>query len=305
MKTNSYALAAISAFVIWGFIAFPLKTLSPYPSSQILFYRILLALVCLPLLLIAFRKRAMIDACQLYKTSSRKQRMSSLVAIVLSSFLLTANWLLFIYVVNHVSLQTASFAYLLCPILTAFLAFIILKEQLKSQQWMAVGISLLSCCMLGIDSLGNMAYSLLIALSYALYLVAQRFIKGYDKMVVLTLQVLLSFILIYCMGENFRGTAPVALRFYVIIFVLSTIFTILPLFLNLFALKELKSATVGILMYINPMVSFMVAFLYFNEQASILQLLAYLLIFLSVILFTSKIDFLRKKNIPGRHSVRM
>jgi chloramphenicol-sensitive protein RarD len=288
LKPNSYSLAAVSAFVVWGFISIPLKQLSVFTSPQILFYRILLALFCMPVILLVFKRQAIADTYRLYKNSGKYERRKNLIAIVASSLLLTANWLLFIYVVNHVSLQTASFSYLLCPILTAFLGYIILRERLRSQQWLAIGISLLSCCLIGVDSLLNLTYSLLVAFSYALYLISQRYLKNYDKMVVLTVQICLSFVIIFSLGENFRGTAPDSVFFYTTIFVLSTVFTILPLFLNLYALKELKSATIGILMYINPLVSFLVAFVYFNEKASTIQLLAYLLIFLSILLYNAR-----------------
>jgi chloramphenicol-sensitive protein RarD len=136
-----------------------------------------------------------------------------------------------------------------------------------------------------------MAFSLLIALSYALYLISQRFIRAYDRMVILTLQIGVAFLLILGLGPGFRGDTPTSAAFYATVSVLSTVFTILPLFLNLYALKGLKSATVGILMYINPLVSFLVAFVWFNEPVSLMQVLAYLLIFLSVLLFVSKLNF--------------
>lgn len=248
-----------------------------------------MAFICLPVLLILFRRQAIADTVALYKASDKKSRLVSILAAIAGSLLLTANWLFFIYVVNQVSLQTASFAYLICPILTAFLGYALLKESLNPQQWLAVAISFISCAILGYESMGNMAFSLLIALSYALYLISQRYVKVYDKMVLLTLQVGMAFLLISCLGQDFRGAASASAEFYGLVFVLSTVFTILPLFLNLYALKGLKSATVGILMYINPLVSFLVAFFAFNEQVSFIQWLAYLLIFLSVLLFISKI----------------
>jgi chloramphenicol-sensitive protein RarD len=124
-------------------------------------------------------------------------------------------------------------------------------------------------------------------------------------MVILTLQILLSFLVLLSLGDNFRGTPPASVHFYTTILILSTLFTILPLFLNLYALKELKSATIGILMYINPLVSFLVAFLYFNEQAGVVQLLAYLLIFLSVILYNIKADLGQTSHFLKKSKVRM
>jgi chloramphenicol-sensitive protein RarD len=297
LKPDKYFTAAISAFIIWGFIALPLKQLAAYSSSQILYYRILLALLCLPVILVLFRRKAITETYRQYRQSDRRGRVQFLLCTVVGSLLLTVNWLSFIYVVNHISIQTASFAYLLCPILTAVLGFVMLKERLHSRQWLAVGISLASCGLIGVDSLYNLLFSLFIAFSYALYLITQRMLKQYDKIVLLGIQVAISFLVVNLLGESFRGGVPVQPHFYLMVFILSSLFTILPLFLNLFALKELKSATVGILMYINPLVSFLVAFTVFNEKSRPLQALAYSLIMLSVVLYNASNLSVRKRKI--------
>jgi chloramphenicol-sensitive protein RarD len=73
--------------------------------------------------------------------------------------------------------------------------------------------------------------------------------------------------------------------------ILSVGFTVFPLFLNLYALNALPSGTVGILMYTNPIVSFALAFLYFGEEASFTQAVAYGVILLSVVLYNLNLTF--------------
>ena len=86
-----------------------------------------------------------------------------------------------------------------------------------------------------------------------------------------------------------HGPIPVAFSFYELILIIAMIPTILPLFLNLYALKGLRSSTVGILLYINPLLNFMIAILHFGERLNSLQLVAYGVIFFSVILFNIRI----------------
>ncbi len=79
--------------------------------------------------------------------------------------------------------------------------------------------------------------------------------------------------------------------FFIVVF-----FTIIPLFLNLYALKGINSATVGIIMYVNPLINFTLAIFYFKEAITSLQLISYFLILLSIIIFNKKIIFdLNKK----------
>jgi chloramphenicol-sensitive protein RarD len=288
LNTKSYYGAAIAAFSVWGFITVPLRLLKEYSSGQILYFRVLLAMVCLFFVILVFHKKALAETFKLFQTYTGKEKLKIMSYIVIGGLLLTTNWLVFIYVVNNINVQTGSFAYLLCPILTAVLGYAILKEPLNYRQWAAILISLASCCLIGVDSLRNLMFSLLTAATYAFYLITQRMIRQFDKLTVLAIQLIISFSLIASLGSSFYGSYPAAPDFYFTIFVLSSIFTVLPLFLNLYALKELSSGTIGILMYINPVLNFAVAFLYFGEKASMAQALAYTLILLSIVLYNSK-----------------
>jgi chloramphenicol-sensitive protein RarD len=298
--TKPYYAAGITAFVIWGFIPFPLKALADYPSGQILFFRVALSVALLLLILLLFRRKSLMQTIAQVKASKPREARKFVLYTFLGGSLLTINWLAFIYVINHINIQTGSFSYLLCPILTAVLGFALLKEELRPNQWVAIGLSALSCVLIGTGELTSLLFSLLIALSYAFYLITQRILKVYDKIVLLTLQLLLSFAFIAPFYEQFKGSSEVALdgHFFLMTGILSALFTVLPLFLNLYALKELTSGTIGILMYINPILNFVVAFVYFNEETTVVKVAAYVLIFISVIIYNINLKG-RKKTGAG------
>lgn len=291
MKINRFYAAAIAAFIIWGFIPFPLRALSGYPSGQILYFRVLVSAVLLLVLLFTAKRQEAVATLKRFRAGAASEKKKLLVFTLAGGMLLTLNWLLYIYVINQVSIQTASFAYLLCPILTAVLGFLLLKETLHRNQWLAIGLSLVSCALIGIGEVTNLLYSILIAGSYAFYLITQKLLKDYDKIVLLAMQLLLAIMLIGPFYGYFRAEAPALpdLYFFGLILVLSAVFTVLPLFLNLYGLKELSSGTIGILMYLNPIINFLLAFWYFKEEATTQQALAYGLIFLSVILYNLKV----------------
>lgn len=287
MKINKYYAAAIAAFMIWGFIPLPLRALTGYPSGQILYFRVLVSVVTLLLILFTFKRKEAQKTWVGFKQSSAFQKRKFLALTLLGGLLLTANWLSFIFVINHISIQVASFSYLVCPILTAVLGFLILKEPLRINQWLAIGLSLLSCGLIGVASVTNLLFSLLIAATYAFYLVSQRVLKDYDKIVLLTIQLLLALTLIGPFYPYLRENAAALpdLKFFGPVIILSLVFTVLPLFLNLFALQELRSGTIGILMYLNPILNFLLAFVYFGEKANPQQIIAYILIFISIIIY--------------------
>ncbi len=294
MPTNKYFLSAISAFTIWGFFSLALKPLHDYASLDILFYRVFYAAFLLLAINLFFRRSALQADLAVFRSFDKMQKAKMLGLTVLGGFLLVVNWFLFIYAINHVSLKSASFAYLICPILTTILAYFILKEKLGSWQWFAVGLSFISCALLVFESLTDLVYSLVIALTFALYLISQRKNNKFDRFIILTVQMAIACAVILPFFPAYSGAVPQETVFWIMMNFIVILFTIIPLFLNLYALKGMNSATVGILMYINPMIHFLLAVFYFKEAVDTLEAVSYALILTSVVVFNGNYLFGRK-----------
>ncbi|HTM99561.1 MAG TPA: EamA family transporter, partial [Pedobacter sp.] len=78
---------------------------------------------------------------------------------------------------------------------------------------------------------------------------------------------------------------PTGAWFWGHIVLIAVLFTVIPLFLSLYALIGIPSSTLGIIIYLNPIIAFTVAVLYFDEKITVHQLLAYLLLLFAVFLF--------------------
>lgn len=232
-----------------------------------------------------FRKSVVVEAKKTFKELSNKKQKSAVIMTVVGGLLLVLNWFLFIYAVNHVSLQSASFAYIICPILTTVLAFILLKERIDVWQWIAVGLCVISCFILSYGNLQDLIYSVIIALSFGFYLVSQRKNSDFDKFLILTIQMVISSVILLPFYPSFGGAVPTEFLFYLLLLIIVIVFTIIPLFLNLYALKGLNSSTVGILMYTNPLIHFFLAIFYFKESVSVAQIVSYSLILISIVVF--------------------
>ncbi len=289
MKNASYYLAALGSFVIWGFISFCLKPLAIYEPLDILFYRIFTSAGLIGIVSFFIRLKTFKSQKALFKNLTAHQRKQTILLTLIGGLLLTANWFFYIYVMNTISIKTAAFAYLVCPILTTVLAGILLKEKLSAIQWMAVLFSAISCFILGMHSAVELGYSMIVALSYALYLISQRKNSYLDKFLMLTFQLLFSAILLLPFFPFYATTVSYQFSFYFLICILAIVFTITPLLLNLYALKAINSSTLGILLYINPLLSFIIAFLYFDEKISVTQLIAYSSILVSILIFNWKV----------------
>ena len=294
MTTYKYYFAASTAFLIWGFFSLALKPLQDFPSLDILFYRVFLSSIVMLLINLIFRRKTVKENALLFSNLKANDKKRIIFLTLGGSFLLIANWFVFIYVVNHVNVKAASLAYLICPILTTVFAFVILKEKLSKPQWIAVFISICSCFLLSINHFQDIFYSLIVAASYALYLVSQRKNSEIDKFITLTIQLVFTALVILPFYPSFSGVIPTTPTFYIYLGVIVIVFTIVPLFLNLYALKGINSSTVGIMMYINPIINFLIAVFYYNEEVTTIQLISYFLILISIMVFNEKLLFNRK-----------
>jgi chloramphenicol-sensitive protein RarD len=285
MNNLRHYLSAVAAFLIWGFFPWILKSLSDYASGEILYFRILFACSLLLIIVFGFRRSVWKKDVANLMSQAPKFRWLKMSTILGSGALLTVNWLVFIYTVNNVNIRTASFSYLICPVLTAVMGYMLLKERLSTLQWFAVGLCGASCVMIGLGSVSELGYSFSTAFTYGLYLVLQRRSNEFDRISVLCVQIIFSLVLLSISYPYLVAQVPAAPSFYVTIIIVAGLFTVLPLFLNLYALIKVNSATVGILMYINPLINFAIAIFVFDEQISALQFTGYVIILAGLIAF--------------------
>lgn len=284
-----YFLAAIVSVSIWGFFSIPLRNLQSYKAEEILYYRTFVSLVLIWGCILLFRRKKLLQDISFVKSQAKRDKRILLFQTIASSVLLTLNWITFIYAVNNVSLTSAAFAYMVCPLITAFGGYMLLKEHLNGIQLGSLLIALLSICLLANGSLIEVLWSVVIAALYAFYLIIQRKMKNVDKMNALAVQFIISVFLMLPFYLYQHETLPTDPYFWWNILLISALFTVFPLFLSLYALVGIPSSTLGIIIYLNPIIAFMVAIFYFDVIIDPHQIYAYSLLLFSVFLFNWKL----------------
>lgn len=266
-----------------------MRAIDEFPALEILLSRLLISSILILSVSLIFRRKISLQSIRIYRDATKKEKLSLWVVNLVSALMLAINWYLFIYVMNNISVNATALAYMLCPIITTILAFIFLKDQLSGIQWIAIGLSVFSCVLLAIGDFMDVFYSFLIGLSYAIYLVLQKNNQRLDRFFTLAFQIVCGTLLLlplFFYPENGPGKTPF---FYGTIFIIAGLFTILPMYLNVFSLNKLNSSTAGVFIYMNPIISFLLALFYFDEVMDNGKIIAYSIVFLSVILFNYKI----------------
>lgn len=293
-----YFAAATAAAILWGFMAIPLRNIQQWGAEDILYYRILISTACIWTFIGLFRKKHLKTDIRHYNELPTPHKKRLLGVLVISTILILGNWFSFIYVVNSISIQVAAFAYLVCPLLTTVAAYFILREPLSVIKKVSLGIALFSVILLATGSLVDVVWSVGVASLYALYLIGQRMTGKFDKLNVLAVQLVFASLIILPFMLWQHHPIPNEAQFWVNVTIISIIFTIIPLYLSLYALIGISSSTVGILIYVNPIVAFAVAYYLFDEQITVHQLIAYSILVVAIMLFNS--GMLRRWVAPTR-----
>jgi len=286
---SKYFFAGITPYVIWGTMSIPLRNIKNFPPQEILYYRIFISVIMVWATILLFRRDALKKDINFIKSLSSGKKVKLLILAVLSAFLITGNWFTYIFAVNNISLKSAAFAYMVCPLLTALCGFVLLKEQLSRTKAIALVIAFISIILLATGSFYEVLWAIVIASFYALYVIVLKVINDIDKFNFLGLQLILSGLIMLPMYLINSNAFPTETYFWLHILLIAIVFTIIPLFLNSYALLGMPSSTLGILIYLNPIVAFTVAFFYFKEEIDLTQLFAYLLLLLSIIIFNAQL----------------
>lgn len=197
------------------------------------------------------------------------------------------------------------------PVLLLILSAFILKERIT---WLkALGISLglagaLTLVLFGTKTqpnapnipLGNLLF-MVNATSYAFYLILVKpLVSKYNSITLMKYLFLLAFFINIPIGfTQFSEVAWFALEFSAIwkltFVVLGT--TVLTYLFNIYALKQLSPAVIGVFMYLQPLLAVTFAIIVGADSLSPIRILAAILIFTGVFLVT------RKKKVQGTKTV--
>lgn len=301
-------IAALSANIIWGFVSIPFRLIRNYDAEQILYYRIIISFIISIAVVLLFNRPKLKTDIAYFKSLNQRSFNNLVLLIVISGVFITLNWFSYIYVVNNINLKSAAFAYMVCPLITALGGYYLLKEELGRLKLVAIAIAVVSILFLATGKLHEVIWSVIMAAFYAFFLIIQRKIQSIDRVNMLAFQMAIALFLVFPLFFVYPQPIPTDGFFWINIFLISTVFTVFPLFLSLIALNSLPSSTVGILIYINPVVAFSVAFFYFDESVQANQLLAYLLLICAVIIFNFKIlkeSFFKFSKVSNKHVKRI
>ena len=271
----------VLAYTSWGVLPLYWKLLQTIPALEILAHRILWSFIFLGAILLFTRGWQTMVAV----LTNRKKLLITFLCGVLISF----NWLTFIYAVNSNQVIQTSMGYYINPLVTVFLAVLVLKERLT--RWQGISIVLAAVGVLIITlQYGKVPWiALILAGTFALYGLTKK-IVGIDPVTGLTLEtfVVMPVALIYIINMEITGVGALgSVPFYTkLILAGGGIVTAMPLLGFAKGLHKNNLSMMGFLQYIAPTISLLLGILVFREYFSMSHLVSFCFIWVALIIFT-------------------
>ena len=124
---------AALAYVLWGLFPIYFHALARVDAFEIVMHRSLWSFVFVWAVLLAMRR------LQWVRGVVRQPRM--LAQFALSALLLSGNWTLYVWAVNHGNVVEASLGYFVTPLVNVLLGTWVLHERPRRLQWLAVAVA--------------------------------------------------------------------------------------------------------------------------------------------------------------------
>lgn len=272
-----------TAYLIWGLFPIYFWLLRRSGPFEIVAYRIWVALVfCLLAIAITRSWRPFVEVL-------RKPRITGV--LLLAGVLVSLNWTLYVWGVNHGHAIDASLGYFINPLVSATFGVVLLGERMRRLQWAAFALGTLAVLVLtfGYGKVPWVALGL--AFSFGIYGLVKKMVSAsVPPLAGLAIETgaTTPFALAYLGWLSASGGGTVELvSWYGLLVLAAGPVTAVPLLFFAAAAARIPLSTLGILQYLAPILQFLAGWLVFGEHMPLERWVGFVIIWIAVVVFLS------------------
>lgn len=273
--------AGLTAFAFWGLAPIYFKWLGLVSADEIIGHRVVWSAVFLGLFLALRHRRGFVSHVRI----SRR----TLTALTVSGLLILFNWLIFVHAVNTDRVLSTSLGYFINPLVSVLFGLLIFRERLVPLQVFAVLIAASGTAYMTFR-IGQFPWIALgLAASFALYSVVRK-LTDVGPMVGLFWETLLVMPLalawlFWLAGDERLAFSP-AQPGLAMLLAGTGLVTVVPLLLFAAGVRRLPLSTIGIMQYLAPSITFILAVFVYAEPFSTDHAVTFGCIWFGLILFS-------------------
>ncbi len=274
-------LLAIGCQIAWGFLPIYWQSLKPIDSAIIVLYRIVTMFV---FSLIGARMKYSFK--EIFGPLKDKKL---LFRTFIAGLILTANWSIYIWSINSGRVIQAAIGYYIEPIVICVFGIVLFKEKVTKYNGTAMGFALLAVVviLLHFGQLPSVALGL--AITWAVYSVVKKTSKQPTIIALvhetLPFAIMATIAIIYIESKGI-GALSMEMPGKYSLMLLSGLATVIPVALFGMAATKVPLYVLGLAQYINPTITLVCGIFLFNEELDLVQVGAFVLIWIGLIFFT-------------------
>jgi chloramphenicol-sensitive protein RarD len=280
--TPAGLMLALGVYLLWGALPLYLKMVSHIPPLEVVAHRVLWSL--------PIAAAALIVRGRLGEVWQLLRQPSKIGMAMVTAALITANWLVYVYAIGSGHTVQAALGYYINPLISVLIAAIVLREQLRLGQMIAIGLAAIAVAILAWDAGGLPWISLTLATTWAFYALFRKTLplgpnQGFFlEVLILTVPALACIIYLEAGGNGHFVALASASDPWLLAF--AGVATAVPLMIYANAAKLLRLSTIGIMQYIAPSFVFLIAIFVFHEPFGATKLVAFVFIWASLIVYS-------------------
>jgi chloramphenicol-sensitive protein RarD len=278
---NPGILYATLAYAAWGLFPLYFHHLSHVPALEMVLHRTLWSLVFVLLLLAVLKRWSWIRAL--------RGQPKVLGAFALSAVLLSGNWLVYVWAVQHQHVVDASLGYFILPLVSMALGCVFLGERPRPGQWLAMAAAAGGVVWLTVQT-GHLPWiSLALALTFGFYGLLRK-VASLGALEGLALETMLlapaAAVLLGWMNWRGQGTLVQGDTGTMALLVFAGPMTAVPLLLFAAGARRISMGTMGILQYISPSLQFATGVWLFGEPFQLSRLAGFAMIWAALVVYS-------------------
>lgn len=276
-------LYATTCYTAWGLFPIYFKAINEIPPMEILFHRMVWALLFLVLVL-AWRKQ--------WSWIPELLKKPKLIAgFASSAILLSTNWFIYIWAVNNGHIIDASLGYFITPLVNVLLGYVFLHERMRPIQWWAVSLAASGVVWFTLQTGHPPWIGLSLAASFGAYgLLRKTAALGPLEGLSLETFLLFPFALAYLtfLAANGQSAFLHSTTTTQLLLLAAGPITAIPLLLFAAGARRIPLATLGLLQYISPSIQLLLGVWLYHEPFSLERLIGFATIWTGLIIYSAE-----------------
>ena len=274
-------LYGLAAYFLWGAVPLFWPLVSRAGALELLAHRVVWSLVISTVLV-----NVAVPRGWWRRIATRR----NLIMLTAAASVVSVNWGVYIWAVNHGHVVETSLGYYINPIFSILVGVVFLRERMSRLQWLSVGLAGLAVVVLTLDY-GRLPWiSLVLATSFASYGVLKKQLNAGAvetltvESAILTPPALAYLVFLQVTGGLTFGHLGWA---HSLLLVSTGVVTIVPLLFFASSATRLPLSTLGLLQYLAPTLQFLLGVLYFHEAMSSGRWVGFGLVWLALVVMST------------------